>query len=134
MAPHLRTVIVGVPKSGKTTLSHTMSAPRFHTDDLIALGWSEASEAACNWLDAPGPWVIEGVAMARALRKWLAKYPEGKPCDQLVVLETPWVVLTKGQETMAKGIFTVLDEIIPELVARGVEICWNIPRDSSGAQ
>jgi hypothetical protein len=50
------------------------------------------------------------------------KRNDGKPLDRLVVLQGPMVKLTTGQETMAKGIDTVLAEILPVLKARGVVI------------
>ena len=93
-----------------------------HTDHLIHLGWSEASAAAALWLDVPGPWIVEGVAAPRALRKWLAAHPDGRPCDVLIVLPEPRAVLTPGQVTMTKGCVTVLREIWSELERRGVEI------------
>lgn len=136
-----RVAIVGGPKTGKTTLSHQLAdganiAVR-HTDELIPLGWSEASETAAQWFNDDGPWVIEGVAVARALRKWLRQCDTFrstgemenstltvKPCDRLIVLERPWVDLSAGQLAMGKGVFTVLDEVLPELVTIGVEIEW----------
>jgi hypothetical protein len=59
-----------------------------HTDDLIALGWSEASAAVIPWISRPGPWIIEGVAVPRALRKWFAANPTGKPAPDLTLRTT----------------------------------------------
>lgn len=121
-----RVVIAGGPKTGKSSLAECLEAIDVarirHTDDLAHLGWSEASAAAALWFGAPGPWIVEGVAAARALRKWLASHPEGKPCDVVYVLDEPVVARTPGQETMAKGCQTVFAEVRPELVRRGVEI------------
>lgn len=112
--------ITGVPRSGKTTLA---GPDAWHTDDLIELGWSEASEKASHWFDEPDCHVIEGVAIPRALRKWLQRNPDGKPCSKLVVLETPYGPgLTEGQRRMGVGVRTVLDEISGELRRRGVAI------------
>jgi len=119
-----RIVICGGPRTGKTLLANRMfvgevpprlhpnhPAPR-HTDDLIALGWSEASAAAALWLDEPGQWIIEGVVLARALRKWREAHPgEPPPVDRVIRLTTPHVELTKGQAAMAKGEATVWQEI-----------------------
>jgi SPP1 gp7 family putative phage head morphogenesis protein len=117
----MRVVIAGGPRSGKTTLAATMGEAK-HTDDIIDLGWSEASSAAMTWFDAPGPWVIEGVATARALRKWLDANPQGKPCDVVFWMPVPHVMLAKGQSTMLKGCEAVWRQVEPELVKRGVEI------------
>lgn len=140
-----RIVILGGPKTGKTTLAEASFEAHDwphdvpdcdgcgtlrHTDDLIEqckhLGkdaWSEASRIASTWLDEPGPWIIEGVAMARALRKWREAHPgEPPPVDRVIRLTTPHVELSKGQAAMAKGEETVWREIEPWLSEHGVHI------------
>lgn len=122
-----RIVICGVPKAGKTTASRRIhpqaAAVVRHTDDLTAFGWSRASEiVATQWFAMPGPWVVEGVAAVRALRKWLRHHPEGAPCDRVVWMNTPRLVLSSGQDTMAKGCRTVWWEVASELEARGVRV------------
>ena len=93
-----------------------------HTDDTMDAEWSEASALAAEWFDEPDALVIEGVAVPRALRKWLAAHPEGKPCDKIIVLNQPFEDLTKGQISMAKGVATVFTQIYPELLKRGVVV------------
>jgi adenylate kinase family enzyme len=131
MGGHLntRTIILGSPKAGKTTLAKELlltAAPGtflWHLDTLIAShAWSEQSEVACAYLDSPVPWIVEGCAAGRALRKWLARHPTGKPCDTILRLTEPRIELSKGQETLRKGERTIWLEIAPELTARGVEI------------
>lgn len=118
-----RVVILGGPKTGKTTLAKTADCPVRHTDNTMGLGWSEGSEAVAEWFDEPGPWVVEGVACARALRKWLQAHPVGGlPCDVIVVLHTPHVEWSKGQMAMTKGINKVFGEIMEQLGDMGVEI------------
>lgn len=126
-----RIVILGGPKTGKTTLARELDEQCNHrpcgslrmTDDLIHLGWSEASAAAALWLDEPGPWIIEGVAVARALRKWREANPGARPpVDRVIRLTTPHVDLSRGQASMAKGEETVWAEIEPWLLENGVEV------------
>jgi hypothetical protein len=137
-----RICIAGGPRTGKTTLAGRLIAtdpvdfmsaargatspadlnPVRHTDNLMHLGWSEASEAAALWFDEPGPWIVEGVAVPRALRKWLAAHPEGKPCDVVHWLEEPRDLRSKGQIAMGKGCETVWMEIHDALTERGVRI------------
>lgn len=116
-----RVAIAGVPRAGKTTLAEEMGGGR-STDDLIGLGWSEASLEASGWFDLPGPWVVEGMAVPRALRKWLAAYPTGTPCDRLIWLGRPHAEQSPGQAAMGKGAATVMHEIVGELRARGVAV------------
>ena len=72
-------------------------------------------------LTASADLIVEGVAVARALRKALGQ-TAGRPCDRLLVLERPRLELSPGQRAMAKGVDTVLAEILPELRARGVAV------------
>jgi hypothetical protein len=115
----LRIVIAGGPRTGKTTLAASLGLPVFHTDDLIPLGWVAAGAAAADWIDQPGPWVIEGVTVARALRRWLKRH-DGAPCDLIAFLARPAIPRTRGQEAMAKGCAKIFSEIAPLLAARGV--------------
>ncbi len=127
-----RLVIAGVPKSGKTTLAKDYSCDVMHTDDLIAFGWSEASElVASEWMRKPGPWVIEGVATVRALRKAMMG-TVAKPCDAVLYLGAPHVELSAGQQGMAKGIASVWAEVMPRLKARGVKVYESVEEMANG--
>jgi len=112
-------VITGGPGTGKTTKAGKHAA---HTDDLIHLGWEPAIDKVASMLGTGGPEVIEGVQVARGLRKWLEDNPTGKPCDEVVWLTKPKEQQTRGQAIMHKGIETVMKEIEPELRKRGVQI------------
>lgn len=117
-----RIVIIGWPKSGKTTLARTFGTFR-STDSVMDRGWSEASEIVATWFDAPGSWVIEGVAVPRALRKWRDRHRGYKPpVDKVIRLGTLKAPIASGAATMGKGIDTVFAEIEPWLIAYGVEI------------
>lgn len=117
-----RLVLAGGPRVGKSTVSRVIGSPRVRgTDELIGLGWSEASEAASKWFDEPGPWLCEGVAMPRALRKWLAR-SAGMPADIVIWIGEPIVARVAGQDSMAAGCLTVWREIRGELARRGTLI------------
>jgi KaiC/GvpD/RAD55 family RecA-like ATPase len=119
----MKIAVVGSPKSGKTTFSNSMDGNVKHTDDLISLGWSEVSKNASYWFDDDAVNVVEGVAVARALRKWLSRNKSGKPVDKIIFLiNPPFQKLSDGQLRMAKGIVTVWDGIVGELLSRGVVI------------
>ena len=131
-----RICITGGPKTGKTTLAAQLAEMARdlppgrawdggirHTDDLIPLGWSEASQAAALWFDEPGPWIIEGVAVSRALRKWRDQHlGEPPPVDRVIMLTKPHQPLTPGQQSMTKGIDKVHDEIVGWLESHGVRV------------
>ncbi len=150
MSKEQRVCVTGGPKAGKTTYAEkraehylrTYGVPMKvrHTDAIVhAFGtdresWSKESAAVAGWFDEPGPWLVEGVTVARALRKWLASHPEGKPCDVVVWLEHPVAARTKGQETMAKATSTVFLEVVAELQKRGVQVMTrNVPVGESAA-
>lgn len=122
-----RIVIVGGPHVGKTTLANRLKSDygfskTFHSDDVKHLGWSESSEHASKWFDESGEWVIEGVQMARALRKWLKANPDTSLDADVVVLSQSFDELLPGQVSMAKGVQTVMREIEPELKRRGARV------------
>lgn len=121
-----RVLIAGGPRVGKTQLAEELAREAGiqaeHTDDLIgALDWSAASLEVSRWLDRPAPWIIEGVAVPRALRKWLER-SSGKPADVVYWSSTPKVPTTKAQDAMAKGCATVWEPVREELLRRGVSV------------
>jgi len=119
-----RLVIVGGPRTGKTTRAKALGKERgcrvISTDDFIDLGWSGASEHVASMMSYKGPWIIEGVAAVRALRKALKTGV--KPCDRVLVLMEPKTGIIRGQHAMGKGVATVLDEVVPLLKALGVVV------------
>lgn len=122
-----RVVIIGGPKTGKTTVANKLGArhkiPVKHCDSLIGLrDWSGASSEIAQWFAAPGPWIIEGVAAVRGLRKWLEDNPAGKPADVLLVMQKAKLPRTDKQESMAKGADTIWREIAAEVRARGTKV------------
>lgn len=126
-----RIAITGWPRSGKTTvfaagLERQLGITARHTDELIAsMDWSAASAAAACWFDEPGDLIIEGVAVARALRKWRAAHPDQPPpITNLIICRRPLETLTPRQAGMGKGVDTVLDEILPWLLAAGVDVTY----------
>ena len=129
-----RIAITGGPKTGKSTMARRLAASTgltvTSTDDFADLGWSEASQAVADHVGKGEAGILEGVAVPRALRKAMAARPGVKPIDKLIVLQAPHVERTTGQITMAKGVHTVLDEILSDLRALGVAIEWH--RDQGG--
>ena len=123
-----RVVVLGWPKSGKSAyaaiLAQQYGLPIRATDTLIDLPWSRQSEVVRDWLDEDGPWLIEGVVVVRALRKWHELYPDQPPpVDELVVMPPPPLEsLTPAQIVMGKGHDTILEQITEWLAqhARGL--------------
>lgn len=121
-------IIIGGPSTGKTTMANALAEAKgiacFHSDDLIGrYDWSEASQFICDqWLTLPGPWVMEGVAVVRGLRKWLRANPTGVPCTGIIWLDQPHEELNNRQKGMAKGCLSIWNEIKDEVIRRGVEL------------
>lgn len=125
----MRVVICGWPGSGKSELAKElgskMGVTPMATDSISrTMDWSSASETISHWFDKEGPWIIEGVAVPRALRKWLARNTKGTtlpdvPFDRLFVLPHPneevRLKMKPGQITMGRGHDTVLRELNPWL-------------------
>lgn len=126
-----RIVIVGGPGTGKTTLALALGSkyntPIKHTDSLIdTMGWSEVSTEVSRWFDLPGPWLVEGVATVRALRKWLQGHSSGtKPADIVIFLGSPQKARTAQQRAMATGCDTIWQQVEPGLLELGVEIYYD---------
>lgn len=136
-------VIGGGPRAGKSTLGEAMAlrsgTELLRTDDALHLGWSECSAAiAARILTARADLIVEGVAAWRSLRKALGLTSD-RPCDRVIAVRPlasrltatgyaaalrrdPTIALGPRQVAMAKGCDTVLAEIWPELVRRGVEV------------
>ncbi len=120
--------IAGFPLAGKTTLAKELAEESGHeaisTDHLLAieLGWSEISQVTSEWFDNMNDVVIEGVAVPRALRKWLDTHDQGMPCEKVIWLTKTRALLTDDQLAMGRGCLTVFKQISAELVARGVEV------------
>lgn len=116
--------ITGAPNSGKTTFASKKPGVVRCTDEVMGAGWSEASAIVAQWFDDPAIDVVEGVAVPRALRKWLLTHRVGRPVETLIVLRVPALARTAspGQARMAAGMVKVLAQIEPELLHRGVQI------------
>lgn len=129
-----RVILVGGPMRGKSTYARRFRVPIMCTDARSqvrepdpdveylpeGLEWSAASAyVAEHWLTRPGPWVIEGVATARALRKWFAVHAE-PPADRVLLFVRPAATPTDGQERMAAGVMKVWSEVA-DLVADRTE-------------
>lgn len=114
-------LIVGGPKTGKTTLAGKDAT---HTDDLGTdrKGWDERIDTIAAQIRG-GKGTIEGAVVPHALRRVLRDDPNAR-FDHLSVevLNKPYGATSKGQQAMAKGIRSVWDEIAPQLRQRGATI------------
>lgn len=118
-----RILILGGPKAGKTTearkLGERLNIKPRHFDDLKDdHEWSEVSDLVAKELDEPGPWIKEGVAGVRGLRKWLKNHPHETPPFEIKVLRMPKEELSSGQRAMHNQHMTILRECMLEIEKR----------------
>ncbi len=71
----MRIAIIGVPRSGKTTLATRLAErlgyPLVHSDDQIGVGWGNQKAFTLEAIAMHGENVIaEGVTVARILNQW----------------------------------------------------------------
>jgi broad-specificity NMP kinase len=113
----MKIAITGYPNSGKSTLADLLhlitGAEVMRTDSLLDThDWSELSQAVSEWFEIDSDWIIEGVAVPRALRKWHARHPfEAPPFDIFVFMRRPHINYRPGQRAMANGMDTVMLEL-----------------------
>lgn len=99
-----RVAIVGGPRVGKTTLAlKVRDRPVIASDDIKHLEWSEQPARMIHLVGARPSFVVEGVQVARALRR-------GLEVDAVVVLTVPRVKRRPGQKAMAKAVLTILHD------------------------
>lgn len=120
----MKIAITGPPQSGKSTIGRLLASVLeieqfLQTDALTHLAWSEASEMVSRWFDLPGPWIIEGVVVPRAIRKWKQRLEDENadksrkdtpPWDKILVLRHPHRPLLPGQQTMGKQVLGLIDQ------------------------
>lgn len=133
--------IVGGPGCGKSTLAHreakrlgvpivlctdtpeqaratgrAIEQGTLYAPSSLGKDWSGLSRwVADTWLDLPGPRVIEGVALVRALNKWHESNPGlPPPCDVVLWCRDPHIELSHGAAAMLTGHDTKLETLLDE--------------------
>jgi hypothetical protein len=102
LAAHRRIAIAGGPRTGKTTLSASVSdRPVIATDSYMGLPWGDIPHKVIADIGEAEAFVLEGVQVARTLRKGLA-------VDAVVYLTRPKMEVKREHVAMAKGIATVM--------------------------
>ncbi len=121
-----KSVIIGVPQSGKTTHANANYPEDMivHTDDLLSTvtDWSKRSEKIVEVMLEKEEFCIEGCDAVRGLRKFMKQNPEKKPADLVVWWGTPRTELSNRQAGFGKGCKKIFDEILPELLELGVGV------------
>lgn len=100
-----RVAIAGGPRVGKTTIASRVSDRMvFGTDEFREFPWEEVPHRVIAKASVYDSFLVEGVQVARALRK-------GLRADAVVHMGIPKVAdMLPGQLSMAKGVETVLRE------------------------
>lgn len=98
-------------KTGRASTQNVLYAP-----SSLNGQWSPLSLwVSQSWLNRPGPWVVEGVALIRALRKWHEAHPEElPPCDVVYWCREPLIELEPGAHSMLSGHDTIAGSTLDE--------------------
>lgn len=124
---YTKILIIGVPRAGKSTIATSLASelgiPLKHIDEWAkTLEWSVVSDKVAEKLETEGPWIMDGVAGVRGLRKWLERNPGKKPDFMIIWMGEPAIKLTAAQDNMRNGTLTIWKGVAPELLKRGVHI------------
>ena len=128
----MRHIIIGVPRSGKSTLSRETAGNQcmilIHTDSFIdEYPWEQRAVYIAGLFLMEPSWVIEGCDAVRGVRKFLQFHPERKPADKVVWLDSPREELTGPQAGFAKGLRKIFfSDIQPQLERLGVAVEINL--------
>jgi hypothetical protein len=99
---HKRVALAGGPRCGKTTLSKLVTdRPVIGTDSYRGIPWEDIPGQMIRDIAGHKNFVVEGVMVARALRR-------GLTVDGVFYLTRAKVSRKKGQVVMAKGIAKVM--------------------------
>lgn len=97
-----RVAIVGGPGTGKSTLAAKVDdRDVVHTDSFRELPWEDVPAAVIAECSGKPAFVVEGVQVARALRK-------GLEVDVVIYCETERAELNTRQRGMGKAVRTVM--------------------------
>ncbi len=134
-----RIVVIGGPRTGKTTYAtklakqlgcHLGSTGKrteqeeglVSTDNYMKRAdWKTLPDVILKDLKPRESWVLEGTQAARVLRRALREDPSFR-VDKVLVFGRPWVARNPGQEAMAKGVRTILADMMPLLEKAGIEV------------
>lgn len=116
-----KVLIIGGPKTGKTTHARSYGLPVMNTDHLAnTMAWGEDSAEVAKWLEKDESCVIEGTAVVRGLRKWMALHPnQSLDGIEVVNLTRAHQPQSDGQARMDKGVQTIWGQIRADVVRRG---------------
>lgn len=147
-----RIIVAGVPQSGKTALAKSLGAelgyPVKHTDDLLQRDpkpeWSELSTVVAGWFAESGPWIVEGVAAVRGLRKYMkVRTRREDPCDLVLFMPSPHPASedgklkpwqrSQGHRAMATQMDKHFEEIHPTFIQRKITTLLAMYNDDGSA-
>ena len=114
-----RIAIAGGPHVGKTTLANSVAelVPVTHTDAFMDSAWADQPELIMAGLKNEPRFLVEGVQIARCLRKGLA-------VDIVIWLERVHTPITVRQRGLAKGTAKIFREWLTKKPEGVVVLYW----------
>lgn len=132
--------MIGGPRTGKTTYATKLArelgvhlastgkrteAPNglVSTDNYLDRGtYADLPDRVIADLRQRESFVLEGTQAARVVRRWLRESPDEVKLDKALVFHRPWVRRNPRQEATAKGVKTMLRDLLPMLEKAGVQV------------
>jgi hypothetical protein len=131
MEESTRITICGGPRVGKTTLGRVLAEEHritlVSTDDFMSQPWAMIPDLVIERIRDERAWVLEGTQTARVLRRWLNDQGANPNLTSVYWLSKPLVELSDRQESMAKGVEKVFNDVRPKLHKLDVPIFPGLP-------
>ena len=119
----MRIVVIGGQFSGRESYAEKINPYAFHENDVLWQGMSEKIIEIMEWFSNPDYAADGSFGILQEIEKWLNLNDEGKPCDELIWLETS-KKLFKHAADVEEKLKEKFNTVKEKLLKRGVKITY----------